>query len=92
MSFMQKRNVGQHVLVSAAKFPSATCFFVLPDKVKHVYCLRFQECENILCVYSYSSLPHEMSKASSSASSPHSAIHSYLLRIIAFSPSIKIIQ
>jgi hypothetical protein len=48
MSFMQKSNVGQHVPVSAVKFPSATCFIVLPDEVKHVYCLRFQECENML--------------------------------------------
>jgi len=43
-------------------------------------------------IYSFSSLSYDMSKASSKASSPHSAIYCFLLQMRVFSPFLKVIQ
>ena len=45
-----------------------------------------------LCIHSFSSLSYDRSKASSKASSPHSAIYSSLFQIRVSSPFLKAIQ
>ena len=45
-----------------------------------------------LFIHSFSSLPYDRSKASSKASSPHSAIQSFLLQMRVSSPFLKVIQ
>jgi len=43
-------------------------------------------------IHSFSSLSYDRSKASSKASSPHSAIQSFLFHMRVFSPFLKVIQ
>ena len=43
-------------------------------------------------IHSFSSLSYDRSKASSKASSPHSAIQSFVLQMRVFSPFLKVIQ
>jgi hypothetical protein len=43
-------------------------------------------------IHSFSSLSHDRSKASSKASSPHSAIQSFLFQMRVSSPFLKIMQ
>jgi hypothetical protein len=43
-------------------------------------------------IYSFSSLSYDRSKASSKASSPNSAIYSFLLQMRVSSPFLKVIQ
>ena len=49
------------------------------------------QCEILHC-HSFSSLSYDRSKASSKASSPHSAIQSFLLQMRVPSPFLKVIQ
>ena len=48
--------------------------------------------QNILHIHSFSSLSYDRSKAFSKASSPHSAIYSFLLQMTVSSPVLKVIQ
>ena len=54
-----------------------------------IFALRLIAC---LFIHSFSSLSYDRSKASSKASSPHSAIQSFLLQMRVSSPSLKVIQ
>jgi hypothetical protein len=47
---------------------------------------------NQIFIHSYSSLSYDRSKASSKASSPHSAIQSFLLQMGVSSPFLKVTQ
>ena len=46
----------------------------------------------VVDIHSFSSLSYDRSKASSKASSPHSAIQSFLFQMTASSPFLKVIQ
>jgi len=50
------------------------------------------EPEIVCTIHSFSSLSYDRSKASSKVSSPHSAIHSFLLQMRVSSPFLKVIQ
>ena len=54
----------------------------------------FEESGNneVLFIHSFSSLSYDRSKASSKASSPHSAIQSFLFQMRVSSPFLKVIQ
>jgi hypothetical protein len=47
---------------------------------------------NVIGIYSFSSLSYDRSKAPSKASSPHSAIQSFLFQMRVSSPFLKVIQ
>ena len=72
----------------------------------HIHAARFSECVHCKCSFlqnvciisglfhshSFSSLSYDRSKASSKASSPHSAIQSFLFQMRVSSPFLKVIQ
>ena len=65
--------------------------FRLTQLPKLLYAAYSVNIQNIF-IHSFSSLSYDTSKASSKASSPHSAIQSFLLQMRESSPFLKVIQ
>ena len=65
----------------------------MENYTQHWVCVSYDLC-NIghAAVHSFSSLSYDRSKASSKASSPHSAIQSFPLQMRVSSPFLKVIQ
>ena len=81
------------IATKTPKIPRPLCYpFVIELSNRSFYCTIIISINSCRFIHSFSSLSYDRSKASSKASSSHSAIQSFLFQMRVSSPFLKVIQ